>query len=348
MYDKSISVFIGRFQPFHNGHLEVIQHALTYSKYLVILVGSSDQPRDYFNPWTFEERKEMIIDSLTDDELDRVLITPLHDHTYNDEKWIIEVQQKVKIASDLFGLGDVPQVTLIGHSKDHSSFYLKKFPQWPSINVQNYRGINSTDIRDAFFNFDDLEYFEKYIGLIPKAVYDYLVGFYLSVDYKNLQAEFDYIEKYKEPYSKLPYPPVFVTTDAICIQSGHVLLIKRKSLPGKDLWAFPGGFINADEWIDNTVIRELREETKIKVPEAVIRGSLITHRKFDNPKRSARGRLITFGYLFKFVDGELPKVKGADDAKKAKWVPISEVKRELMFEDHASILEWAVDFLSIQ
>jgi bifunctional NMN adenylyltransferase/nudix hydrolase len=36
---------------------------------------------------------------------------------------------------------------------------------------------------------------------------------------------------------------------------------------------------------------------------------------------------------------ELPKVKGMDDAEKAKWVPIAEVKREECFEDHYCILE---------
>jgi bifunctional NMN adenylyltransferase/nudix hydrolase len=41
-------------------------------------------------------------------------------------------------------------------------------------------------------------------------------------------------------------------------------------------------------------------------------------------------------------DGELPKVKGSDDAEKARWVPIAEVKSEECFEDHYDMVMWAV------
>jgi bifunctional NMN adenylyltransferase/nudix hydrolase len=39
-------VFIGRFQPFHNAHLEIVKKALEQTNRLVILVGSSFQPKN--------------------------------------------------------------------------------------------------------------------------------------------------------------------------------------------------------------------------------------------------------------------------------------------------------------
>jgi len=127
----------------------------------------------------------------------------------------------------------------------------------------------------------------------------------------------------------------------VVIQSGHVLMIKRRSEPGKGLWALPGGFVNAntDKSVEDAAIRELREETGIKVPAPVLRGSIVRSRVFDAVDRSARGRTITHAFHIQLPDGELPKVKGSDDAEKARWVPIAEVRSDQCFEDHYEILQ---------
>lgn len=343
-----LAVFIGRFQPFHRGHLSVVENALDSADHLVILLGSCDKPRDTYNPFTFDERKRMIISCLSADDRARVLILPLVDYTYNDEKWVVQVQSKVTEAREHFGLRMNAKIALIGHSKDNTSFYLKMFPQWASVNVPGYRTdkdvISATDIRSTFFSASAvLDRIETIMPDLPKTVADQMLEFSASQTYHDLIEEFDFVRKYKEPFKALPYPPIFVTVDAVVVQSGHVLLVKRRARPGKGLWAMPGGFLNAGERIDNAVIRELREETKIKVPDAVLRGSLIEKKVFDDPHRSARGRTITHAFYFKLRDDvELPKVKGADDAEKAQWVPIADLRRDQLFEDHYSILE---DFL---
>ncbi len=53
-------VLIGRFQPFHNAHLEIVKRATALCDRLIIVVGSSRQPRTYKNPFSFEERARMI------------------------------------------------------------------------------------------------------------------------------------------------------------------------------------------------------------------------------------------------------------------------------------------------
>jgi bifunctional NMN adenylyltransferase/nudix hydrolase len=133
-----------------------------------------------------------------------------------------------------------------------------------------------------------------------------------------------------------------VTCDAVVTQSGHILLIKRKSHPGKNLWALPGGYFDAVK--DNTpldgILRELDEETKIDVPKKVLRGCIKAERHFAAKDRSQLGRSITFAAHISLPGGEwkLPKVKGEDDALKAKWVPFVDVKRELLFDDHYDII----------
>ena len=148
----------------------------------------------------------------------------------------------------------------------------------------------------------------------------------------------------KKQYAGLKYAPIFVTADSLVIQSGHVLMIKRKAEPGKGLMALPGGYVNAntDRSVEDAAIRELREETKIKVPDPVLRGNIKDSRVFDAIDRSPRGRIITHCFKIVLPDGELPKVKGSDDAEKAKWIPISEIKSENCFEDHFDLIQWGL------
>ena len=160
-------------------------------------------------------------------------------------------------------------------------------------------------------------------------------------EYEQVIREREFVETYKKQYASLPYPPIFSTADAVVIQSGHVLMIRRRAEPGKGLWALPGGYVNAntDKSVEDAAIRELREETGIKVPAPVLRGSIVRSKVFDAIDRSARGRIITHAFYIQLPDGELPKVKGSDDADKARWVPIAEVKSEECFEDHYEILQ---------
>ena len=106
----------------------------------------------------------------------------------------------------------------------------------------------------------------------------------------------------------------------------------------------PGGYLNQFEKIEDGCIRELKEETKLKVPEPVLRGSIKQKEVFDHPLRDVRGRCITHAFYMPIepnADGSLPKVKGGDDAAKADWVELKEVTNNprRFFVDHYIILE---------
>ncbi len=88
-------------------------------------------------------------------------------------------------------------------------------------------------------------------------------------------------------------------------------------------------------------IRELKEETKLKIPVSVLKGSIVNEKLFDDPNRSMLDRVITMAYHFSLTnDTKLPKVKGSDDAEKAFWCPINEIKEEMMFDDHFFIINY--------
>jgi bifunctional NMN adenylyltransferase/nudix hydrolase len=326
-------VFILRGQPFHNAHLEIIKRATALTDQLVVIVGSANQPRTYKNPFTFEERRAMIKDATRGLNM-QVFVEPNTDTIYNDQAWAVRVQSIVSKYRVLGGAG----VGIIGHKKDDSSFYLDMFPQWGYENVELIEFLSAVDIRDLYFKWTFNSNFIK--NVVPETTYDFLMEFRKNEEFAQIIREREFIAEHNKQYAGLKYPPIFSTADAVVICSGHVLMIKRRAEPGKGLWALPGGYVNArtDKSVEDAAIRELREETQIKVPAPVLRGSILRSKVYDAIDRSPRGRIITHAFLIQLPDGELPKVKGSDDALKAKWIPISEVKSEECFEDHFEIL----------
>ena len=329
-------VLIGRFQPFHNAHLEIVRRATALTNQLVIITGSANQPRTYKNPFTSTEREQMIRAATSGMQgTFRVYVESNPDTIYNDQAWAVRVQG---IVSKYRCLGNGP-IGIIGHKKDESSFYLDMFPQWEFISVEEIEPLSAVNIRDLYFKRDANMNFIK--NVVPSTTFDFLMNFKDTPEYEQVIREREFIAGYKKQYSSLPYPPTFVTTDAVVICSGHVLMIKRRAEPGKGLWALPGGFLDADTDVsmESCMLRELKEETGIKVPVPVLRGSIVDNKVFDAIGRSTRGRTITHAFKIVLPDGELPKVKGQDDAEKASWIPIGELDSSVCYEDHYEIIQ---------
>lgn len=332
-------VLIGRFQPVHMAHVEIIRRAAAMARQVVVVIGSADLPRTYKNPFTVEERKTMLRDAVTNstNEMVPTYIESVRDSMYNDQVWVKRVQEAVGRHTKV---GD--NVAIIGHSKDESSFYLKMFPQWKREEVELIEPLHATDIRDLYFKYDANP---RYIvETVPREVYNFLNAFRETEAYAQIIREREFIANYKKQFAGLPYAPVFVTADAVVMCSGHVLMVRRKAEPGRGLLAFPGGFLNAatDRNMKVAALRELKEETGIKIAPAILEGSIADSRVFDAVGRSERGRTITHAFKIILQDGPLPKVKGMDDAEKAMWIPIADIKPDQCFEDHFAILEWAV------
>ncbi len=343
--DYDYLVFIGRFEPFHNGHAAVARYALSRAKKVIFLVGSADTPRTIKNPWTVGERAVMIQSALPE-AADRLLIRPLRDHLYNESLWIAAVQRTVAEAIKADGGAPGARIGLVGKDKDASSYYLQEFPQWDLVDVRHTETLSATELRRYLFEANQLD---SHGGLmmiranVPGPVFDMLEAFRKnSPAFKQLVAEHRFIDTYRAAWAEAPYPPTFVTTDAVVVHSGHVLLVRRRAEPGKGLWALPGGFVGQNEGLLDGCLRELREETRLKVPVPVLKGSIKGQQVFDHPERSLRGRTLTHAFHFEFPAGELPDVRGGDDADKARWIPVSEAldMSPQLFEDHLHILEF--------
>lgn len=373
MRDFDRAVYIGRFQPFHNSHLEVVKRGLEIADELIIVVGSINAAPNIKNPWTFEERREMILSSLEGGlrlregkgesavdwfAPDRVHVVGVRDYYYNENTWISEVQSQT---TQFIRPGDT--VALIGNYKDASSYYFKHFPQWEFQTVRTADvSLAGSRIRDELFSAHALRDYEgkpsqhsaQAISLklqviktmMPAAVHRMVATWSMTSKLMPvLAAEWQFIREYKAKWAAAPFPPIFVTTDAVVVCSGHVLVVRRKVNPGKGLLALPGGFLKEKELFVDGMLRELREETLIDVAKPILRSSIVAEKVFDHPERSLRGRTITRGYYIKLRDGSLPTVKGRDDADRAFWMPLMDVAKNesSFFEDHSAIIHYFVN-----
>ena len=131
------------------------------------------------------------------------------------------------------------------------------------------------------------------------------------------------------------YPRPAVTADCIVITreaEPKVLLIQRGNPPFKGAWAFPGGFMDMDETTEQCAIRELEEETGLRLSDVHQIGA------YSKVDRDPRGRTITVAYLAS-IDEPIA-VTGQDDAAKAEWWPLSDLPH-LAF-DHYDIMQDAI------
>lgn len=132
------------------------------------------------------------------------------------------------------------------------------------------------------------------------------------------------------------YPRPAVTADVVAITKEEVpkvLLIQRGFEPYKGCWAFPGGFMEMNETTEVCAIRELEEETGLRLDNMVQVGA------YSKVDRDPRGRTITIAYLA--IVREPLTVVAQDDAAKAEWFPINDLPT-LAF-DHDEIMADALN-----
>jgi len=139
-------IYIGRFQPFHKGHFYTVKKALKLANHVIILCGSANCSKSQKNPWNFQERKFMINLCFTSDQQKKISILALNDIPGDNEQWAKTVRNLV---NSVVKQSEKQKIGLIGYKKDPSSFYLDLFPDWQFINVENYKNINATDVRNS-------------------------------------------------------------------------------------------------------------------------------------------------------------------------------------------------------
>jgi 8-oxo-dGTP diphosphatase len=131
------------------------------------------------------------------------------------------------------------------------------------------------------------------------------------------------------------HPRPSVTVDVLLVTrepAPRVLLIRRKHKPFVGMWAIPGGHVEMEETLEASALRELAEETNVRVE------GLEQLHTFGDPGRDPRGRTISVVYLAR-VDADRLEPRAADDAAEVGWHPLHQPP-PLAF-DHGRILACA-------
>lgn len=328
MTERPLAVCIARLQPLQHRQAEALRALLTRHAQILLIVGGVTQPPSVVNPWTLDERRRMLELVLGEDAA-AVRLVPVADCWYDDRRWAGAVHAAVAACT----ARDAPatrEIVLYGIEREGARTYAALFPRWHVREI------------DAPALVPDLH--ERLLGRQPTSALDavpaplqsWLAASLDAPDRRELREEFICIRRYRDAWSAAPYTPVFITVDALVTHRERVLVITRGRRPGAGLLALPGGFIDVHEFIADSALRELREETGLVLEPGDCRGV----RVYDHPLRSLRGRIVTHLHRYALaVEAAAPQVTGGDDAMHAHWLPIGEARPAQFFEDHYAMLQ---------
>lgn len=340
-----VGVFIGRFQPFHHGHGQVVEKIANECDHTVIVVGSSNRHQSIKNPFSYRQREHLIRmwwGQYSGRKQSSLSIVPAPDNLYKDWTWKATVIQNVEHSVPSSKYVD-REFILYGHHKDDSSYYLDLFPEWVYHPVTPKYDIDATNIRKTFFESGIVSSYR----CVPETTADYLKSFKHTPKYDDLVEEWHYYRAEERKFSDYPYPQTlgFMCSDAVLVCQGQILMVERKHTPGKGTWALPGGFKDRNETFLDGCIRELVEETNVRVPEKVLRGSVKSSHMFDAVGRNLGTPRVSMAYHIEIApnyDGTLPEVRPASDAENAEWMSFADVMNTPLFDDHLDIIKFFI------
>lgn len=145
-----LAIYIGRFQPFHLGHLHMLEQCAKLATTTLVLLGySHENARTIRNPFVYDERREMVERAAASIRA-HVITAPLK-NVDDDELWKLHVANAVDVTVASLkhrhpGIS-LDKIVLVGHHRDQTSEYLSYFPQWPLESLEDFEGINATAIR---------------------------------------------------------------------------------------------------------------------------------------------------------------------------------------------------------
>lgn len=349
---KTLAVVIGRMQIKHKQHQELIDFAISKSDHTLVLVGSANRCRSPKNPFTFEERKHLIRSVYPDKST--LTVKPLNDFLYEEYMWESDVQ---RISHKVAQSTGCTKFVIVGCRKeidgkpDPSTYYLESFPTWKGIYFPQQSDISATELRESWYtqhdNFDeDNENFEaSWLVNTPKPVAAHLGRFKGTAEFLWLRQQFHLLQEEVEKECVFRWPIGKDCGDALVHCRAHILLVQRaEGTLGGGLWAMPGGHIHPHETFRQGVIRELKEETLIDLPD-IVYDNMSEPQCFSAPGRSERpGRVNSHASFLNVTSKKLPKVTHKGDPKEVsavRWFPIAQVMAmpTQLFDDHYFIIK---------
>lgn len=127
------ALFLGRFQPFHNGHLRVVREASEEYDEVVVVIGSKQYSRTQDNPFTYKERFEMITTAIAEEGIGNVKVFGVENINDNDE--YVKHLEKFVPKCEVFFSGN----TLTEQLFSEKGYKVKILPRYEKVSATQIR-----------------------------------------------------------------------------------------------------------------------------------------------------------------------------------------------------------------
>lgn len=358
------AVIIGRFQPFHVGHLYLLKQAQQLSDRLIVVVDSCSASRSIHSPLDAATRVHTLETILKDTlglKRKNFDVVEVEDHLYNPALWVTKVQGEVERISR--ECDDI--VLVVGDKGNPRDYQLdRKFPKWRVETVplfqQDNIPVQSSDIRQKLFSmmyeedrgyfvtfdapwnalpFPPHDTFDHYLrAALPQPSHRDLVNTLLEPDtflpnatYRALIREHFLISETRDPVKSVIH--------AVVMSSGYVLLNRVKDEIGEGLYTLPEVPVHSTT-MEDSLVDLISNNIGLGVQRDLLKRVYLREQKvFDSLQRSLRGRIISNSFFFDLGEGKLPSIRPLEGTE---WVGIDWVLRHQnqLFEDHASIIKY--------
>ena len=322
-----LGVVIGRFQPYHKGHHDLVTKASRENDTVLLIIGSTNVLPNFKNPLTKEERKWLIVKQLTASNLTNVVIRFQNDKDYDDD-WIQDVNGHVLSLEE-----DPTQVVVYCNSKDEA-YYRDTFI-YP-VETVDVTHISATTLRRFWYGGK----LTATGNFIHKETMNHLLD---HPDFARLRKEDEATtdNKVKKENGHPFNNPVEPVSFAVIIKEGKILVGRRTNARGMGQLGLPGGFVNKDESTLDASIRETQEELGVNLRSLIQEGKAVCMAQAVEENLDDLGtRTIGINYLFVIrPDTEVTPVIN-DETSEFQWLPIADVceDRTLLFYNHNRIV----------
>lgn len=142
------AAIVGRFQPFHNGHLAAVKQILAENKNVLIIIGSAEKTKSSENPYSFYERKNFIKTVLKAENVseDAYLIVGLDD-IGDDSRWVDYL------------IESVPKFKKMYTGSQSTRILFELNGKLPVADIVMLNGVSGTLVREKLKKFDSIEEF---------------------------------------------------------------------------------------------------------------------------------------------------------------------------------------------
>ena len=284
---QKIGLFIGRFQPFHLGHIDALKQARKYGiTEFFIGIWSSNKEHTAENPFSHEERKTMITKILNSLGV-KFTIYPLPDMEKDDDR-------------KEYVINNLPKFDAIISGNPLTTSIFKK-NKYAISNIKITKDIKSTAIKHMIHIWD----IEGLKELIPGQIITYL---------QSMKADKRLAKYYNDEHIR----PVVAVDGILLTKDKRIVIIQRKNAPLG--YALPGGHIEYWETAEQALIREMKEEVGVHIRIKRLAGVM------TDPKRDPRNHIISLVYIADIISWRIKAGDDAKSVKLMKLEKAKELK----------------------